>query len=276
VSSPNVLKLQRPQLLVAETPQQLAAAAARQVLLLLRAARAARASGPVRIALSGGTTPYAALAILARESFPWDETEWYWVDERFVPQGHERSNVGAATRAFFTPLRAAGYSPVLCAPQLPGALPDRESPVTLAAATDSAAQYAALLAQATRERPLDIVVLGMGDDGHTASLFPHDPELLVRDRAALAVPARAGRDVRISMTAPVIERSGAIIVLVQGASKVAAMTQLLGAPSTSSDATSAAQVAECPARLIWNCVTPALLLADAAAAGWHVPGNLSK
>ena len=179
--------------------------------LLARAiAEAVDARGVARVALSGGTTPLAAYAALAAYDLPWGAVEWFWVDERAVPPDHERSNHGAARRAL-----AAAAIPDVRFHRMEGEDPD------LAAA---AARYEARL----RERfgvasavAFDAMTLGIGDDGHTASLFPGTGAVRIDDRLVAAIPAQPDRGLepRLTLTVPVIQRARLALVLVKGASK---------------------------------------------------------
>ncbi len=173
----------------------------------------ARGGGaPARVALSGGSTPRAMFRVLAGLELPWQKTEWFWVDERAVPADHPRSNYGAARADLFdrVPVPPAQVHPLT---------PDGPD---LGAA---ARRYEARLAERFGLSPgggppaFDVVLLGIGDDGHTASLFPGEATVEVSDAWVVAVPASEGREERLTLTAPVLAAARRAIVLAQGESK---------------------------------------------------------
>ncbi len=168
--------------------------------------------GVARVALSGGTTPSPTYTRLSQLALPWDRVEWFWVDERAVPPEHGRSNFGQAQADLGldkAPLNAGRIF------RMPGDAAD------LAAAAQG---YEALL----RERfgvasavAFDVVSLGIGDDGHTASLFPGMGTVGITDRLVLAVPAQPdkGLEARLTLSAPVICEARLAVVLVKGQKK---------------------------------------------------------
>jgi 6-phosphogluconolactonase len=159
------------------------------------------------IAISGGSTPRALFERLRTEPLPWSRLEWYWVDERFVPHADARSNAGEAMRILFEHIPNAKLFPFA-----------EPSAGSLAHAAEA---YEALLAERLPKTGFDIMVLGIGDDGHTASLFPNDPEVHIHDRRVVHVPARGGRDARLSLTAPMVQSAQHVLVLARGESKIA-------------------------------------------------------
>ncbi|HEU4404760.1 MAG TPA: 6-phosphogluconolactonase [Polyangiaceae bacterium] len=169
--------------------------------------------GPARIALSGGSTPRAMFRVLAGLPLPWQKTEWFWVDDRAVPADHPRSNYGAARADLFD---RVPVPPEQVHPMTPDG-PDLDA---------VARRYEARLAERFGlpgpggEAPaFDLVLLGIGDDGHTASLFPGEPHVDITDRWVVAVPAAEGREARLTLTAPVIAASRRAVMLVQGEAK---------------------------------------------------------
>jgi len=173
------------------------------------------ATGPIRISLSGGSTPKALYGLLAsdefRGRFPWSKVSWYWGDERFVPYDHPESNYRMAREAMLSkvPVPAARIHPVPCE-----GTPD-----------DAARQYERTLredygaAALDPARPLfEITLLGLGADGHTASLIPGEPVLQERSRWVMAV-AHGRPEVRITMTYPALESSRRVAFLVAGKEK---------------------------------------------------------
>ena len=178
-------------------------------------AAALAARGPFRVSLSGGSTPKALYGLLAsdefRGRFPWQRVSWYWGDERFVPHDHPESNYRMVREAMLAK-----------APVPPGNI----HPVPADGTPEDAAQrYERTLQEAygapalDPARPLfDVTLLGLGPDGHTASLLPGDPVLEERKRW-VAVVAHGRPEVRITMTYPAIESSGRIAFLVAGREK---------------------------------------------------------
>jgi len=185
-------------------------------------ATALAAGTPCRIALSGGSTPKALYALLAsdefRSRFPWEKCEWYWGDERFVPYDHPESNYRMTREAMLSkvPVPADKIFP----------MPADGTP------EEAALRYEQMLQKAyggrviDRARPLfDIQLLGMGDDGHTASLLPDDPALEEQNRWVLAI-AHGRPEVRITMTLPVIESSRHVVFLLAGQAKAARFAEI--------------------------------------------------
>jgi len=179
------------------------------------------------VALSGGTTPqglYAALVADAklRDSVAWDRTLVFWGDERQVPPGHPDSNYGMAREVLLSKIPV----PEVNVHRVPGELPD---------AAEAAHRYeddirAALgLDQAEMPR-FDLVLLGLGADGHAASLFPGTDALRERDRVAVANWVDTLRAWRITLTLPAINRARAIMFLVCGGDKAEAVKSVLEGP----------------------------------------------
>jgi 6-phosphogluconolactonase len=178
--------------------------------------KASAATGRFAICCSGGSTPkrlYERLAepdIAAR--FPWPRVHWFWGDERFVPHDHPDSNYGMTHAALLSR-----------APVPPGnvhAVPTEG--LTPGEAADAYAQtlrdyYGA--AQLDPARPLfDVVLLGIGDDGHTASLFPNQPALgETRRWVAAVIGAKA--EARVTLTFPALDSARDAVFLAVGATK---------------------------------------------------------
>jgi 6-phosphogluconolactonase len=179
------------------------------------AARAGR--DPFRVSLSGGSTPKMLYELLAsdefRDRFPWQLVSWYWGDERFVPYDHPDSNYRMTREAMLAkaPVPPESVHPV----------PTDGTPEGAASRYERTLQTAYGAAVLDRARPLfDITLLGLGTDGHTASLLPNDPVL--QERKHWVAPVSHGRpEVRITMTYPVIESSRQVAFLVTGKEKAA-------------------------------------------------------
>lgn len=170
----------------------------------------------VAIALSGGSTPRRLYELLAeppwRETFPWNLTHWFWGDERFVPTSDARSNYRMVREALLSraPIQAANIHPI---------------PTECNTAEAAAATYQATLQSFYGGKPLDpgrplfdITLLGLGSDGHTASLFPGTSALAERRRWVAAV-AGAMPQPRITLTYPALESSRHAAFLVAGSGK---------------------------------------------------------
>jgi 6-phosphogluconolactonase len=191
--------------------------------------------GVALVALSGGSTPGEAYRLLAQGGLDADHCRWFFVDERCVPPDSERSNYAAAKRDLFDAL------PALHVFRMQGE----------AGAAAGARHYAELIA---REVPrFDLVVAGIGNDGHTASLFPGTGA--VRDPApVIAVEPGGGLEPRISLGRATLLAARRIVILVSGAAKRQALAQALTAGDE--DAV--------PAR-IYRGAPEATLIADEAA-----------
>ncbi|HUN84229.1 MAG TPA: 6-phosphogluconolactonase [Terracidiphilus sp.] len=174
---------------------------------------AVTAHGRFVLAVSGGHTPWIMLRILAKEELPWEHVHVFQVDERIAPIGHEERNL--------THLRDCllGRAPIH--PEQIHAMAV-ESPDLEAAAE----QYASTLCEIAGSPPmLDLVHLGLGPDGHTASLVPEDPVLEVADRDVALSCAYQGRR-RMTLTYPIINRARRLLWLVTGSGKVNMVARL--------------------------------------------------
>jgi 6-phosphogluconolactonase len=172
---------------------------------------------PFRISLSGGSTPKALYKLLAsdefRGRFPWQRVSWYWGDERFVPYDDPESNYRMTREAMLAraPVPPENIHPV----------PTDGTPEDAARRYERTLQEAYGASALDPGRPLfDITLLGLGPDGHTASLLPGEPVLSERKHWVAAV-AHGRPEVRITMTYPAIESSRQVAFLVAGAEKAA-------------------------------------------------------
>ena len=185
---------------------------------------AAASSGRVAVSLSGGSTPKALYETLAaspvRDRFPWDRVHWFWGDERFVPPDDPQSNYGMVRRAMLDR-----------APVPPGNIHAIATDVANSGAAASAyerelkAFYGA--DRLDPARPLfDVTLLGLGPDGHTASLMP-GTEVLDERRRWVAPVATPSYGPRVTLTYPTLESSRHVVFLVAGADKKAMAARLL-------------------------------------------------
>ena len=203
---------------VRETPGALVEAAA--AWFVRSAAAAVTARGRCHVALSGGATPTPLYELLAtphwRERVSWPDLHLFWTDERCVPPNDARSNYGVVRRVLL--------------PHVP-IPPENVHPVPTAARTpeEAAALYEetihSLVGGSVRPA-FDLVLLGLGDDGHTASLFPHSA-LLRDDRLVAADSVRRAGTFRVSMLVPLLNAARQAAFLVSGASKARALREVL-------------------------------------------------
>jgi 6-phosphogluconolactonase len=197
-----------------EVLEDAGAVAKRAAQLIAGAARdAVTARGRFVFAVSGGRTPWVMLRLLADEDVPWPNVHVVQVDERVAPAGDPDRN--------FTALRASllEHAPLAA---------DRIHPMPVESDDLTAAmrRYAATLEALAGSPPtLDLVHLGLGSDGHTASLLPGDPALDVGDAAVALTLAYQGRR-RMTLTYPVIDRARRILWVVVGADKAPALERL--------------------------------------------------
>lgn len=191
-------------------------------LVLAEAEGCAEARGRFTIALSGGSTPRGAHRLLGREpissAFPWVQAHFFWVDERCVEPADPASNYGNARRDFLgrVPVPAENVFP------MPVDRPPREG----------ALAYERVLSRffgpPREDFPrFDLILLGLGGDGHTASLFPGDPALDERER--FVVPVRGGDPAvdRLTLTLPVLNQAARTVFIVSGRDKSDAVHAVL-------------------------------------------------
>jgi 6-phosphogluconolactonase len=184
------------------TPDDVARHAASYVAARAQAAVAER--GRFTFAVSGGHTPWAMFAALAREEMPWAHVELFQVDERIAPEGDSSRNLTHL-------LESIGDAPAQVHPM----------PVNDADLDAAAADYAAGLPER-----FDLVHLGLGPDGHTASLVPGDPVLSVTG-ALIAVTQPYQGQRRMTLTYPALARAAQLLWLITGADKRDALARLL-------------------------------------------------
>lgn len=162
------------------------------------------------LALSGGTTPWPALRTLALADLDWNRIDVYQVDERLAPPGDPARNLVGLAATLLDHVPASIYP----------------MPVEASDIKQAAEHYGSSLPAS-----LDVVHLGLGDDGHTASLVPGDPVLDAADRSvALSQPYRGHR--RMTLTFPALDRADAIVWIVSGASKASMVERLLASDPT--------------------------------------------
>ncbi len=237
---------------ISSTPAEVAKSAAQ--LFTTAAVNVAASRGLARIAISGGTTPKAMFQLLADpaqpfvKQVPWDKLDLYWVDERCVPPDNAESNYRMTSEALLSkvPLPAARVH------RMEGEL----DPEVAAARYESTIRNTFKLEGA--ETPtFDLILLGMGDDGHTASLFPHTEALNDLTHIAIANHVPQKDTWRITLTWPVINQGRQVAFLIEGAGKAQVLHDVFAGPY---------QPETFPSQLIRPACGQLALLLDAAAA----------
>jgi 6-phosphogluconolactonase len=235
-----------PEIRIAENGQAWATAAADLVQAVGQ--EAVRMNGRFFIALSGGATPETLYRTLTAptfaDRFDWSRTTFFFSDERAVSPDDTRSNYALANRTLFMPLN-------ILPSQVYRMAGESSNPQT------AAHEYEQQLRRATNSPPssrpaLDLVLLGIGEDGHTASLFPGSPAL--QDNQNLIAVTRAPKDppTRLTMTLGAINRANVILFLVSGASKAGIVRAILDPKTEAERQLPASLVApESGGRLIW-------------------------
>jgi len=199
---------------VHHTPEILAEAAAR--VFVEEAARAIAERGRFAVALAGGSTPEATYGVLARnhaDDVDWPNVHVFFGDERTVPPDHEDSNYRMVREALLD------LVPVGSVHRMCGELPPVEAAVSYEG--DLAGFFGEIIPV------LDLVMLGIGGDGHTASLFPETPALRVTDHLAVANPVPKLDTTRLTLTVPVLNAARKVIFLVAGEGKADALQEIL-------------------------------------------------
>ena len=225
-------------------PSEAAQAEAAADLFVAWGAEAIRVKGRFRAALSGGRGPRGLFQALAKrpKALDWPSVELYWVDERWVPWESPENNYGEASRLW---LASMAPGPV-CFPMFNNA----------ADAAAAARSYEIVLSQRFGQVPpvFDLVLLGMGPDGHTASLFPGQPSLDETRRLCLAVRQPSTGQERLTLTLPVLTAARRCVFILSGAEKAELLAQVLAGKAD----VPAARVVLTHGQVLW--------LADASAA----------
>jgi 6-phosphogluconolactonase len=183
-------------------------------MIAAEASIAVAARGRFVLAVSGGRTPWQMLRVLVNEPMPWKTVQVFQVDERVAPAGDPDRNLTHLRESLLE------YAPL--APAQVHAMPVEEEDLEAAAVS-----YARLLQEIAGSPPvLDLVHLGLGPDGHTASLVPGDPVLNVADRDVALTGIYQQRR-RMTLTYPILNRSRRILWLVTGPDKAPMLARLL-------------------------------------------------
>lgn len=202
-------------------PTKEAAAAAAAGYVLERLAAAFRDGRPASLAVSGGSTPKLMFEEMARREFAWHKLQLFFVDERPVPPGHPDSNFSMTDAALCQPLGLKDRQVLRMHGELEPAV--------------AAERYAAELTEwfhleADAAPCLDVLHLGMGDDAHTASLFPGEPLILDQSRLVGTVYASSKKSDRITLLPKVLLNAADTLFLVTGADKAAPLKAVLEGP----------------------------------------------
>ncbi|MBA3424728.1 MAG: 6-phosphogluconolactonase [Rubrobacteraceae bacterium] len=201
-------------ILVYEDKVDLAEAAARD--FARRAGEAIDERGRFAVALAGGSTPKATYETLARDyagEVDWGRVHVFFGDERAVPPSHEDSNYRMAKDALLDHVSVGSVH------RMRGELPPEE------AAASYEEELRSFFGEVTPR--FDLILLGIGGDGHTASLFPGTAALEVADRLTVANPVLKLETTRITLTAPAINAARAVVFLVAGEDKAEALREIL-------------------------------------------------
>jgi len=241
VGDPNIQVLPDPAAL-AEAAAQRVAAAAREAIAL---------ADHFSIGLSGGSTPKVLYQLLAsepqRSQIDWPKVELFFVDERCVPPDHPDSNYRMVNETLLS------QAPI-----------PRDNVYRMRGEIDpneAAKEYGMMLKEKFGDEGFDLILLGMGEDGHTASLFPGTPAVIETHHRCVANYAEhstTGKSWRITLTAPFINRCREVIIVVAGAGKAKTLAAVLEGPK---------DPRKYPVQLIEPISGKLTWLVDAAAAG---------
>jgi 6-phosphogluconolactonase len=251
----------RGQVVVVRDPAELARETVDLALTTVIAAQAERRWS--HAALSGGSTPKAMGEVLRRQPYrdlvAWHYLHVFWGDERWVPLSSPESNAGEAKRIFldYVPIPASQVHPC----ETEGITPD-----------ESAARYSELIWSLVPNEGgmprFDLIFLGMGDDGHTASLFPHTAALHETEKIVVANDVPKLETTRLTFTPPLLNAARQVVFLVAGAGKAQRLKEVLEGPE---------QVDELPSQMVRPVAGELIWLVDrAAASGLSIAAELPR
>lgn len=213
----------KPEIRIEENPTRLAMAGVD--IFSKVAIKSVEKRGRFVVAISGGSTPKKMHRLLAKapcySKIPWDRTHLFWVDDRHVPETHPASNYGAARKDFLSrvPIPGAQVYPIY----------SRTTP------KEDARQYQKTIIdffdlQKEQFPRFDLIFLGMGADGHTASLFPGAMALEEKNRLALTVKGGNPDVSRVTLTLPVLNHARSVVFLVSGEKKAPTLNAIFNDP----------------------------------------------
>jgi 6-phosphogluconolactonase len=213
--------MSKPEITVLPDPAGIAREAAERIVVAAR--QAIETSGEFSIALSGGSTPKTLYELLAgphcRPQIDWPKVLIFFGDERCVPADHPESNYRMANTALLSHVPIPGDNVY----RIRGEIDPHEA----------AKEYDVILQEKFGDGGVNVCLLGMGGDGHTASLFPGTAAVNERERRVVANYAEhstTGKSWRVTMTAPFINRSHQILIMVAGKDKAARIAEVLEGP----------------------------------------------
>lgn len=197
-------------------PDKTALIARSLAVVLSKIQSAIQAQGRCTIALAGGGTPKPLYEAIATQDLPWDKIHVFWGDERYVRADHPDSNQGMARQAWLdkVDIPPANIHPMPTQGESPAADAEKHEAELQEFFGTPVGQFPAF----------DLILLGIGDDAHTASLFPHTDALQVQDRL-VTVGNKDGQP-RITFTAPLINHANCVMFIVAGAGKRPALAQI--------------------------------------------------
>lgn len=210
--------LSQPEIRVLKSPEELFEAAAAE--FMAQASAAIRVRGRFTVALSGGSTPKRLYGLLAtKPNISWDKIYVFWGDERHVPPDHPESNYRMVYEALLSkvPVPSENIFRIHAEEQN---------------ATTAALQYEQTLKDFFHLSPgefprFDLILLGMGPDGHTASLFPGSPALSERQHLVVANPVEKFHTARLTLTFPVLNAAATVMFLASGPDKAPMLHEVL-------------------------------------------------
>ena len=205
-------------------------------------------SGRCVLALSGGSTPKALYDNLTtadwKSRLHWKQIHFVFGDERCVPPDHPESNFAMAQRALFHPLSI----PPAHIYRMKG---EAEDPVVAAQDYEQTLRQVTNCPSPVALPSIDLILLGLGDDGHTASLFPQSPALDEVTKAVTVTHSPKGIPRRLTLTLGVINRATVVVFLVSGGTKASTVRSILEPQSTAERVLPAARVAPQSGQVIW-------------------------
>ena len=216
--------------------------------------RATKSTGRFTVALSGGSTPMGLYALLASADYnrriPWNQVHLFWGDERCVPPDHPQSNFRMVRESLLTKIKIP--------PENVHRMAGEKEPKTAAVEYEEQMMKFFRLSEGTLPR-FDLILLGLGEDGHTASLFPGSDALNETKQLVAANFVEKFNAHRLTLTLPVLNHGADVVFLVAGQSKAAVVKEILG-KKTDSPVLPAARVMPLDGHLTW------LITRDAATA----------
>ncbi len=208
----------KPSVRIFRSPYELAEKFAGEMVEMIR--QASGKNVPITVALSGGSTPELLFSILGdhfSRSAPWEFVHFFWGDERCVPPVSPDSNFGMAFRSFFKKIQI----PDINIHRIYG----EQNPVK------EVVRYSDVISQFTGKRDglpvFDLVLLGLGEDGHTASIFPGTPDLLISERICEVSVHPVSNQKRITITGKIINNAENIRFLVTGKNKAEIVKKII-------------------------------------------------